>query len=446
MSPCPEPDKRRNARLGSPGVRRDGSQLASNDTVLDWRHRTFPPTPEPVPMQRIAERGWNLLRGDLLLPALVLKESALEHNVATMRDFCARQGVDLAPHGKTTMSPEIVERQLRAGAWAITAANVQQARVFRAFGVQRILIANEVVDAPSVRWLASELAADPEFECWPLVDSVQAVEAMEAALQDAPGDRRLPLLVELGFANGRTGARGIEPALAVAEGVARSPRLALAGVEAFEGAIAEPTLEQSITAVDRLLAEVGELARTLAQRRLFDGRDEVVVTAGGSAYFDRVVALLGGLDVGRPVRLVLRSGCYVTHDSGFYRARSPLDRRSEGGSRLRPALEAWGVVLSRPEPRLALVGFGKRDVPYDLELPVPEQVRRRSGRCEPLTGATVTALNDQHAFVSLEGAELDVGDWIGCGISHPCTAFDKWRAIPLVSDAYDVVGVVQTYF
>jgi D-serine deaminase-like pyridoxal phosphate-dependent protein len=381
-----------------------------------------------------------------MLPALVLKEPALEHNVATMREFCTRHGVELAPHGKTTMSPEIVERQLRAGAWAITAANVQQARTFRAFGVERILIANEVVDPLAVNWLASALAADDRFECCCLVDSVAAVERMSDALGGAAPERSIPVLVELGVPGGRTGARGVARGVEVAEAVARSPVLRLAGVEAYEGVIAAATLDETLFAVDAFLADVRGLASALARRGLLDDVDEVILTAGGSAYFDRVVDALGGLDLGRPVRLVLRSGCYVTHDSSFYRVRSPLGTRAAGHAELRPALEAWGVVLSRPEPGLALVGFGKRDVPYDLDLPLPEQVRRRSGALENLDGATVTAVNDQHAFLSVAGAELEVGDWIGCGISHPCTAFDKWRAIPVVDDDYDVVGVVRTYF
>jgi D-serine deaminase-like pyridoxal phosphate-dependent protein len=422
------------------------STVAEHDDILDWRHRTFPSGAGEVGRQDVAEQGWNLLEGDLLLPAMVLKESALDHNVAVMRRFCERHGVDLSPHGKTTMSPEIVGRQLRAGAWAITAANVQQVRVFRAFGVQRVIVANQIVDPASLRWLAAELAADDGFECYCLADSVAGVEAMEEVLSGLAMERPLPVLVELGVASGRTGARGAETATAVAEAIARSPVLRLAGVEAYEGVIGQATIDETLASVDRFLDEVRDLALALDARGLFDGLDEILLTAGGSAFFDRVAARLGALEASLPVRLVLRSGCYVTHDSAYYRRLSPLDARAQDDERLRPALQAWGAIVSRPEPGLALVGFGKRDVPYDLDLPVVELVRRRSGVVEPLTGATVTALNDQHGFVRLDGAELEVGDWIGCGISHPCTAFDKWRAIPVVDDGYGVVGVARTYF
>jgi len=32
------------------------------------------------------------------------------------------------------------------------------------------------------------------------------------------------------------------------------------------------------------------------------------------------------------------------------------------------------------------------------------------------------------------------------GISHPCTAFDKWQLIPVVDEEYRIVDVVRTFF
>jgi D-serine deaminase-like pyridoxal phosphate-dependent protein len=367
----------------------------------------------------------------------VLKEHALEHNLRTMAALCADAGVSLAPHGKTTMAPALIARQLEAGAWAITAATAWQARAFQALGVRRILLASQVVDDAGLRWIASAL--DDGLELLVLVDSLAGVEL----LADAVDGRRLPVLVELGVPGGRTGCRTLDEALAVADAVGEAPSLALAGVEGFEGVLG------SAGDVDAFVARLRELAVALDGRGAFAGMEEIVVTAGGSAWFDRVLAGLGGpWELSAPVRVVLRSGCYLTHDSGFYARLSPLDGRGTGEPRLVPALEAWGAVLSVPEPRLAIAGFGKRDVPFDLDLPEPVQVRRRSGMLEPLRpgAARVEALNDQHAFVRLDAVELAVGDWLGCGISHPCTAFDKWRLIPVVDDAYDVVGAVETCF
>jgi D-serine dehydratase len=403
---------------------------------VDWRFKAFPPA-EGVAVEDVGAQGWNLLAGDLMLPALVLKERALEHNLRTMAAVCADAGVSLAPHGKTTMAPALISRQLDAGAWAITAATAWQARALHALGVERILLANQVVDDASLRWVASAL--DDGVELFVLADSLAGVELLGAVGASRP----LPVLVELGVRGGRTGCRTVEEAVAVAEAVGGSPSLVLAGVEGFEGVLG--TVED----VDAFVATLRALAVELDRGGAFGGVGEILVTAGGSAWFDRVVAgLAPPWELSRPVRIVLRSGCYLTHDSGFYARLSPLDGRADAGPRLVAALEAWGAVLSVPEPGLAIVGFGKRDVPFDLDLPGPVAVRRRSGAVEALRPGTarVEALNDQHAFVRLDGAGLDVGDWLGCGVSHPCTAFDKWRLIPVVDDDYGVVGAVQTFF
>lgn len=405
---------------------------------IDWRYKGFPPGGGVTP-STLAAQGWNLLDGDLFLPALVLRESALARNLVLMSRWCESHGVSLAPHGKTTMSPELFARQLDAGAWAITAATPSQVRVYRAFGVERILLANELVEAASLRWVAGELAADPSFEFLCLADSLAAVERMDAALVEVGVARRLRVLVELGLTGGRTGARTVEDALAVAGAIERSTSLELAGVEGYEGIVHDEAR------VDEFLTELRLLLDRLADAGSFGELEEIVVTAGGSVYFDRVARLLASAD--RRVRILVRSGCYLTHDDGLYDEHSPFGSHGSEPERLQPALEAWAVVLSRPEPALALVGMGKRDVAHDVGLPVPTKSHGRSGLREVRGAMEVVGLNDQHAYVRLDPSDpLAVGDLLGCGISHPCTAFDKWRLIPVVDDDYAVIDAVHTFF
>jgi hypothetical protein len=186
---------------------------------IDWRSKGFPPTPNPVTPATVAGERWNVLAGDLLLPAMVLRESALEHNLALMARFCREHGVSLAPHGKTTMAPELFRRQLEAGAWGITAATPSQARIFRAFGVERILLANELVEPAAIRWVAAELAADPAFDFYCLADSTATVAAMTEALAGRSDGRPIQVLVELGIEGGRTGCRTLEDGEAVAAAI-----------------------------------------------------------------------------------------------------------------------------------------------------------------------------------------------------------------------------------
>ena len=315
--------------------------------------------------------------------------------------------------------------------------------MYRAVGVERVVLANELVEPAAVRWVAGELAADPGFDFYCLVDSLAAVRAMTNALAGAPVARRIQVLLEVGIADGRTGCRTIEAAREVAAAVAESPALELAGVEAFEGIIHSDDIAADVARVDALLDRLKALLAELGGAGAFEGRDEVLLTVGGSAYFDRVAERLSAL----PARVVLRSGCYLTHDSGYYDHLSPLGRRSPDGERLRHALEIWGVVLSRPEHDRALLGMGKRDVAYDIDLPAPLLAHGGSGLRGVESSMSVFELNDQHAYLRLAPDDgLAVGDLVGCGISHPCTAFDKWRLIPVVDDEYTLVDAVHTFF
>jgi D-serine deaminase-like pyridoxal phosphate-dependent protein len=394
----------------------------------------------------IGDAGWRVT--DLLLPTLTLRRSALDHNIALFARWCARVGVDYAPHGKTSMSPQLIADQLAAGAWGVTAATVAQARLMHAWGVPRVLLANEVVDLVGLRWLAARLAdgADSDFEVYALVDSPEGVDRMASVLDPmvAGAPRPLPVLIELGVPGGRAGARSRAAALAVARRVASAPGLELAGVECFEGVYPQDRAPESLRRVDEFVADLAAVLAELDRAGLFADRDEVLLTAGGSSYPDRVVDAWRSLPaLSRPVRRVVRSGGYVTHDHGLLDRGSPFApaARHPLGA-LRPALELWAHVLSTPEDGLAICGFGKRDASYDIDVPLP---LRRLGADRPLRGATVDKLNDQHAFVRHDG-ELAVGDVVVFGLSHPCTVFEKWPLVPLLDDADQVVGAVRTSF
>lgn len=391
-------------------------------------------------------------------PLLTLRESALAGNIAAMAAYCAQAGVALAPHGKTAMSPELAARQLAHGAWGITVATIGQLRTYRAFGFPRLLLANELVDEAGIGWLAAELAADPGLQAYCYVDSAEGVAILDRVLTRSPAGRRLPVLVEIGFAGGRTGCRTDSGALAVARAAAATGTLRLAGLAGYEGNIGARNGEQGSQAqtldlVTSFCRRLRTLADTLRASTL--GGEEFIVTAGGSAFFDVVARELTAGGTGG-ITAILRSGAYLTHDHGFYAAVSPAARGSSPAPGLRPALELWAQVLSRPEPRLALLGAGRRDAGFDQGLPVPLRAVRRAAGIGlagigltgiGLTGSRLAELNDQHAYLRLgPGTDLAPGDLVGLGISHPCTTLDKWRVIPVVNDDDQVTDMVHAFF
>ena len=421
--------------------------------LLDHRVKGMPGGIAPFPLGRIGERKWNVLREDLPLPLAVLKERALAHNSDWMRRFLALSGAMIAPHGKTTMSPQLFARQLADGAWAITVATAQQLQVARDFGLKRIVLANQLVGRQAIRYVLDELKRDPEFDFYCLVDSTENVAALAAAARAAAIGRPLQVLLEGGYPGGRTGARDRAAALAVAEAVAgAAPRLALRGVEGFEGLFHGVDTEETEGQVSRFLDFLVDIAIECERRGLF-AAGPVLLSAGGSAFYDLVVERFRAARIAREHMVLTRSGCYLTHDSVLYRdAHAALRRRTpqaaDLGTGLLPALEVWAYVQSRPEPEKALLTMGKRDVSYD-ELPVPLSWFRPGMQTpQPMPpGHVVTGLNDQHCHMTIPTASpLAVGDLVAFGISHPCLTFDKWQVICLVDDDYTVTGAIKTFF
>lgn len=424
---------------------------ALRDETIDWRFKGMPASASGTTVGEFLSGRPTLREAGFTGPLLTLDDPAMEHNLRTMAAWCDEHGLKIAPHGKTTMAPRLFERQLEHGAWGITAANIGQLRVYRAFGVQRILFANELVDPHGLEWLSGELDSDPDFSFCCYADSLRGVELMAAALAARGGTRPVDVLVEFGVSGGRTGARTVSQARAVAAAVAAEPRLRLVGVSGYEGEVAHDVEASSLSAIDDYLNEFRGLVAEFAESGYFDGLDEVIVSAGGSAYFDQVAeALTRPWPEGLPVVPVLRSGGYLLHDDGFYRVRSPFGRehRLAGAeSPFRPAMRIWAQVVSQPEAGLALLTMGRRDVSFDQGLPEPQVVRRARGDLLELPeGAChLSALADQHAFLRFTDTEVRVGDWVGFGLSHPCTVLDKWTLIPVV-DGDEITDLVRTYF
>ncbi|MET7986352.1 MULTISPECIES: amino acid deaminase [unclassified Streptomyces] len=408
---------------------------------VDHRFKGLPPDACGLSVGELAAQRRNLFTDGFTTPVLALSAERLTHNLELMETYATRHGLAFAPHGKTSMAPRLFWRQIEHGAWGITLAVPHQVRVAREFGIDRIFLANELVDPAALGWIAAELAEDPAFQFICYVDSVRGVELMDAALRGST--RPVDVVVELAAGAGaRTGARTEEECAAVADAVAATGTLRLVGVAGYEGEVPDANPERVHAWLRRLTA----LAAAFDTAGRFKDVDTIVVSAGGSAWFDAVAdvfAEIPGLSL--PVLKLLRSGAYVSHDDGHYRKLTPFTRVPDEGA-LHPAFRLWSQVVSRPSPEQAFTNAGKRDAAHDLDLPFA-QVVRRGGTERPADGIEVSKLSDQHAWLrTAPEADLEVGDWVGMGLSHPCTSFDKWQLIPLVEADGTVVDYIRTFF
>lgn len=432
------------------------AQIAEiENLIVDDLVKGMPGGVDPFPLREVGAKGWNILAEDLPLPVAVLKRSALFHNGRWMADFLKLSGAVIAPHGKTTMSPQLFDRQLADGAWAITLATVHQIQVARHFGIDRVVLANQLVGRQAIRYVLDELARDPGFEFYCLVDSVDGVEILARAARAHPVARPLNVLLEGGTFGGRTGCRDQATALEVARAVAAAaPDLALRGVEGFEGLIHGKTDAEQDQMVSEFVAFLAGIAGACAREGLFaDG--PVLLSAGGSAFYDLVVDGFGRAEIGRETILLTRSGCYLTHDSALYkdffaRLETRTPAVAQLGEGLKPALQLWAYVQSRPEAEKTVLTLGRRDASFDAGPPVPELWFRPGTHARPTPfgeGCKVTELNDQHTHMTVPAeSPLAVGDMVAFGVSHPCTTFDKWQYMFIVDDNYRVVSAIRTFF
>lgn len=422
-----------------------GSIPALSDKLASPLQKSWGRLHAATTAEDVAAKKWNLLREDLSLPAAVLHQDRMLHNAAWMQRFIGRYNLKLAPHGKTTMAPKLFQLQLENGAWGITLATAHQCFIAYAHGVRRVLMANELVGRGNME-IISRLLEDASFEFYCLVDSTQGVEQLGTFF--AERGQQVRVLLELGVAGGRAGVRDEAQLTDVLEAVrTHKAHVLLSGIEVYEGVLREEAsirtfLQHAVSVTRRILAENGF------------ARQPAILSGAGSAWYDVVAEEFSSANLGADVYIVLRPGCYLSHDVGIYlkaqeqiMERNPVAQSMHGG--LRPALEVWAYVQSIPEQNVAIVGLGKRDAAFDAGLPTPAW-HYRPGNSAPTptpAGWGVTKMMDQHAYLEIANPdEVRVGDMIGFDISHPCLTFDKWGCIAVVNTKFDVVDVVPTYF
>jgi D-serine deaminase-like pyridoxal phosphate-dependent protein len=399
--------------------------------LIDETQKNLPLSSHGITTKKFIKSKPNLFTSGIQFPMMVLKESSLKNNISVMAEYCRSVGAELAPHVKTTMSPQIAQMQVDAGAWALTIANFWQAEIFRKFGFKKLIIANEVLDPSAIAEIA-KLNAKSKAEIIFYVDSLVGLKIIKEA---TPKNGKINLFIEIGTDHGRGGVRELSLVKELAQEIKNDSRLHLRGVTGFEGAVPNAArTSEGENAVHNFCKKIVDAAEVAFE---FKSDEKFIVSAGGSAYFEIVAEELNKFS--KPKILLLRSGGYVTHDHIYYEEIYPFKNT---GKPLLPAIEVWSQVISAPESGFGVLNLGKRDIGCDLHNPIP--FAKYAGKVEKFTG-NIEKLNDQHGFMRSED-KFAVSELIGLGISHPCTTFDKWKLIPLVNDDYDVVDLIHTFF
>jgi len=402
----------------------------------------------------LAATGWHPADGHLNLPLLSLDLPTFEANVSTMLALCQAHGAAIAPHIKTPMAPDIARMLLAAGAWGVSVADLRQAGVMLRSGLRRLLLANEIGGRAAAGRLAALLGQHADAELTLFVDSPRGVADLAAAWAEDEALPPMRLLVEVGCGRGGTESQDeVEDVIAAIAG-SGDPRLALAGVAAYEGTARRPDAAATARELDALF---GRIETALAAVRTAVPERALLLSAGGSSLFDPVLTRSGPLaaaDGG--ALLLLRSGACFFCDHGPVRERLEelAARRLLGPdwnarieTSFQPTLRPWGEVLSLRSDGTAICGIGMRDVAHDQGLPVPLTAWRGGRPASDLRGtASVDRLNDQHAFVTARGAGLEVGDVIEFGVRHPCTTLDKHGAIYALNERGKLTAVLHTCF
>jgi len=410
--------------------------LRNENECITAFHKGFPLASVGKSVSAFIAEKPNIFSSGFQFPLMILRESALNHNIKRMADYCSSIGAVLAPHVKTSMAPKLAQMQINSGAWALTVANFYQASVFLNFGFRRFIIGNEVVEPTAIQAIG-KINLKPDHQIIFYLNSMAGLEILKSSISKLV-ECKIYVLLEIGVENGRTGIRELSLASEILDGVAKDDRIEVLGVSGFEGIVPEGARnllgEEKIRSFLRKIVLAAKIVAPHVKN------EKIIISAGGSSFFDFVMEEFQKHSA--PCTVILRSGGYVSHDHDGYGINYPFLSEVKQ-KQFYPALELWSQVLSCPEPGLALLNFGKRDTGNDVNNPRP--IKKFDGKLKNFT-AEIEKLNDQHGCLKLMGEILNVGEIVGMGISHPCTNFDKWKLIPLVDNNYNVIDCIETDF
>ena len=326
------------------------------------------------------------LQSNIGLPALLLDLDALEQNILMLAGRAREAGMHLRPHTKGGKCIEIARKQVEAGAIGICCTTLGEAEVMSSAGLSGILITSPAATPNMISRLMAVLERRPDTMI--VTDSVENVDALsKAALHKGA---TLRVLVEFDVGQGRTGARTVEDAVAVAQAIDRSGGLTFGGVQAYYGHL------QHISAfADRRDAAKAQMKRiqSLVEALRAASLSPAIVTGGGTGTFE--------IDCREKLFTEIQAGSYIFMDREY----CEIDLMEEPSrAPYTPSLFVAAAVVSCKEPGLAIVNAGYKSFATEGGMPLVVAPQ--------ISDAVYRLMGDEHGGVSHSGRSnsLRAGD------------------------------------
>jgi D-serine deaminase-like pyridoxal phosphate-dependent protein len=342
-------------------------------------------------------------KSELDTPALVVDLDVLDRNIGRISRVCSEHGVHWRPHIKGQKTPEVVRRELAAGAIGITCAKLGEAEAMVAAGIDNVLIANQVVGATKIGRLV-ELSRRARVMV--AVDDVHNIEALNRAATEQ--GVRFEVVVEVDTGMKRAGVPPGRPAVDLARTIAATAGLRFAGLMSWEGHAARiPDPHDKRRAV---ADAVGALVATADLIRR-SGLAVEIVSCGGTGTYPLTAAIPGVTEI--------QAGGGVFSDIA-YRTLYQIDHPC--------ALTVVTTVTSRPAPTRIVCDAGKKSMSGDTALPEPVG----------LSDVASVRLSAEHAIIDLarENATLRVGDMLEFVVGYSDTTVHLHDEMFAVRDGY----------
>ncbi len=332
-------------------------------------------------------------------PALVVDLDAFERNLDLMANAVRGAGIALRPHGKAHKCPDIAFAQLERGAVGICCQKVGEAEAFVAAGIRDVLVTNEIVTPVKLARLAA-LATTATVAV--LADDAAAVTAIGAAARTA--GVTIAVLVEINVGADRCGVAPGEPAVAVAQAVARTPGLSLRGIHAYQGAAQHLRTPEERRAA---IARAASLARETKAAIEAAGIPCPTVTGAGTGTWQHE------RDSG--VYTELQPGSYVFMDADYQKnALAPDQHHFE------QSLFVVAEVMSVPARERAIVDAGLKAFAFDSGPPFVYGAQ----------GLTYVKASDEHGVIAVapDTPPPRLGDrlWLVPGHCDPTVNLYDW--------------------